>query len=493
MALKRAARGSVPPFIVMDVMRAANRRAAAGEDIVHLEIGQPATPAPRGVLDAAAAALGSDPLGYTDATGIRDLRRRIARHYRERYGIDPDPARIVVTTGSSGGFTLAFLAAFDHGDRVALADPGYPAYRNILSALGIEAVCIPTGPETRFQPTPALLDAEDRLDGAIVASPANPTGTMLDRAALAALAGYCAERGIRLVSDEIYHGIAYAGAADTALRFTDEAVIVNSFSKYFSMTGWRIGWMVVPEDLARAVECLAQNLFISPPTLAQHAALAAFDCTEELDRNVARYAENRATLLAGLPRAGFTRFAPADGAFYLYADIRAFGIDSRELSRRLLDEAGVAVAPGLDFDRARGGDYLRISPRVAERAMLIRAAPTAARVILPKKPAAKSGAKITRAAVGAARMSIALSATRGENRRWNPRSPSDHAMNGTKAPIATQWYQANGTSSAPRAMPERRKIAQARMPAIPVTAQIAPPIPRAFRYEMRRVGTFPGG
>lgn len=369
MALKRAARGFVPPFIVMDVMRAANERAAAGEDIVHLEIGQPATPAPRGVRDAAAAALRRDPLGYTDAPGIGELRSRIARHYRELYGIEIDPARVFVTTGSSGGFILSFLAAFDHGDRVALADPSYPAYRNILSALGIEAVCIETGEETRFQPTPALLDAEPGLDGLIVASPANPTGTMLDRDALAGLAGYCAERGIRLISDEIYHGIAYEGAADTALRFTDDAVIVNSFSKYFSMTGWRIGWMVVPEDLARPVECLAQNLFISPPTLAQHAAIAAFDCGEELDRNVARYAGNRAILLEGLPRIGFARFAPADGAFYLYADVRGFGLDSRELSRRLLAEAGVAVAPGLDFDRGRGGDYVRISFAGSERDM----------------------------------------------------------------------------------------------------------------------------
>ena len=361
MALKRAARGAVPPFIVMDVMRAANERAAAGEDIVHLEVGQPATPAPRAVLEAASRVLETDPIGYTDATGIGDLRSGIARHYRERHGIDVDPARIVVTTGSSGGFILAFLAAFDPGDRVALAEPGYPAYRNILSALGIETVCIQTGPETRFQPTPALLDAEGRLDGLIVASPANPTGTMLDRDALAQVVDYCAGQGIRLVSDEIYHGIAYRGAAETALRFTDDAVIVNSFSKYFSMTGWRIGWMVVPEDLGRPVECLAQNLFISPPTLAQHAAVAAFDCAEELDGNVARYAANREILLEGLPRIGFSRFAPADGAFYLYADVGAFGMDSGELSRRLLAEAGVAVAPGLDFDRRRGGDYVRIS------------------------------------------------------------------------------------------------------------------------------------
>ena len=361
MALKRAARGSVPPFIVMDVMRAANERAAAGEDIVHLEVGQPATPAPGAVLAAATAALRSDPLGYTDATGIADLRRRIARHYGEVYGIDVDPGRIFVTTGSSGGFILAFLAAFDPGDRVALAEPGYPAYRNILTALGIEAVCIETGPETRFQPTPGLLEEHGRLDGLIVASPANPTGTMLDGDALRGLVEYCERHGIRLVSDEIYHGIVYRGAAESALRFTDRAVIVNSFSKYFSMTGWRIGWLVVPEDLDRSIECLAQNLFISPPTLAQHAALAAFDCAEELDGNVARYAENREILLEGLPRIGLTRFAPADGAFYLYADVGAFGMDSRELSNRLLAEAGVAVAPGLDFDRRRGGGYVRIS------------------------------------------------------------------------------------------------------------------------------------
>ena len=345
----------------MDVMRAANERAAAGEDIVHLEVGQPATPAPGAVLAAAAAALRSDPLGYTDATGIADLRRRIARHYGEAYGIDVDPGRIFVTTGSSGGFILAFLAAFDPGDRVALAEPGYPAYRNILTALGIEAVCIETGPETRFQPTPGLLEEHGRLDGLIVASPANPTGTMLDRDALRGLVDHCERHGIRLVSDEIYHGIVYRGAADSALRFTNRAVIVNSFSKYFSMTGWRIGWLVVPPDLDRSIECLAQNLFISPPTLAQHAALAAFDCAEELDGNVARYAENREILLEGLPRIGLTRFAPADGAFYLYTDVGAFGMDSRDLSNRLLAEAGVAVAPGLDFDRRRGGGYIRIS------------------------------------------------------------------------------------------------------------------------------------
>ncbi len=362
MALKRSARGAVPPFVVMEVMRAANAHEAAGHDVVHLEVGQPSTPAPRGVLDAAKRALESDALGYTEATGIPRLRARIAAHYQDSYGRSVDPRRVVVTTGSSGGFVLSFLAAFDAGDRVALADPGYPAYRNILQAVGIETLCLQTGPETRYQPSPALLDGIDEpLDGLIVASPANPTGTMLDRDSLAALAAYCRDRRIRLISDEIYHGITYAGPAETALAFTDEAIVINSFSKYFSMTGWRIGWMVVPEDLLRAVECLAQNLFISPPSLAQHAAVAAFDCGEELDGNVRRYAGNREILLNGLPRAGLVRLAPADGAFYLYADVSPLGLDSDALCDRLLHEAGIAMAPGRDFDQARGGDFVRIS------------------------------------------------------------------------------------------------------------------------------------
>ncbi len=343
-------------------MRAANERAAAGHDVVRLEIGQPSTSAPRGVLEAARHAMETDTLGYTEATGIPGLRDRIAAHYRETYGRPVDPRRVVVTTGSSGGFVLSFLAAFEVGDRVALADPSYPAYRNILQALGIETVCLPTGPETRYQPSPALLDGIGApLDGLIVASPANPTGTMLDRDALAALAGYCGERGIRLISDEVYHGVTYAGLAETALAFTDEAVIVNSFSKYFSMTGWRIGWMVVPEGLLCAVERLAQNLFISPPSLAQRAALAAFDCGEELDANVRRYARNRELLLNGLPKAGLARLTPADGAFYVYADVSPWGLDSDTLCDRLLREAGVAMAPGRDFDRTRGGDFVRIS------------------------------------------------------------------------------------------------------------------------------------
>ena len=362
MALKVSARGRVPPFIVMDVLRSANERQAAGEDIVHLELGQPGTPAPRGAIEAAQAALESEQLGYTEAFGLAALRARIAAFYQSRYGVEVDPARIVVTTGSSGGFVLAFLAAFDPGDRVALADPSYPAYRNILQALGIEPVALPAGLETRYQPSVELLErAAGRLDGLIVASPSNPSGTMLDADELEALAHYCRDRGIRLISDEIYHGITYEREAATALAFDDQAVVINSFSKYFSMTGWRIGWMVAPDDLSRSIECVAQNLFISAPTLSQHAAMAAFDCAAELDGNVRRYAENRALLLDRLPVAGFDRLAPAEGAFYLYADVSHLTNDSEAFCREMLDHTGVAMAPGIDFDRDRGRAFLRIS------------------------------------------------------------------------------------------------------------------------------------
>jgi len=365
MALKRSIRGQVPPFIVMDVMAEANRREAAGEDVLHLEVGQPSTGAPSGVIEAAQAALVGDKLGYTEALGIETLRARIARYYGEIHDIDLAADRVVVTTGSSGGFMLAFLAAFDAGDRVALADPGYPAYRNILAALGIEAVAIPATIADRYQSTPDLLDRVAResgaIDGLIVASPANPTGTMLAAAEMEALTGYCDTNGIRLISDEIYHGITYEGAGETALRFTDNAFIVNSFSKYYSMTGWRVGWMVVPEDVHRPVECLAQNLFISVPALSQRAACAAFDCREELDLNVARYAANRELLLKELPKAGLDRLAPADGAFYIYAEVGHLTNDSEAFCRQILAETGVAMAPGTDFDRERGHATLRIS------------------------------------------------------------------------------------------------------------------------------------
>ncbi len=362
MALKVARRGLVPPFIVMDVLRAANEREAAGEQVLHLEVGQPGTPAPAAVRAAARAALADAKLGYTDALGVPSLRARIARSYGELYGVELDPRRVVVTTGSSGGFLLAFLASFEPGDRVALAAPGYPAYRNILAALGVEPVLLPCDLEHRFQPTVELLDlVAPPLHGLILASPSNPTGTMVGRAALSDLVDYCAVRGVRLVSDEIYHGITYEAPAVSALELTDDAIVINSFSKYYSMTGWRLGWMVLPEDLLRPVECLAQNLFISPPTLSQIAAESAFDCRAELEGYVAAYARNRALLLEALPKAGFDRLAPADGAFYLYADVSRLTNDSEDFCRRALAESGVAITPGIDFDPERGHQFVRFS------------------------------------------------------------------------------------------------------------------------------------
>ena len=359
---KVAQRAEIAPFIVMEVLRAANERAAAGGDVLHLEVGQPGMGAPSIVLDAARAALTADRLGYTEAFGLPALRERIRRHYREFYGLDVPQERIVVTTGSSGAFLLSFLAAFDVGDRVAMAAPGYPAYRNILKALGVETVEIPVDAATRFQPSPELLDAiPGRLDGLIVASPSNPTGTMLGSNELRALVSHCRMRGIRLVSDEIYHGITFGHDAVSALGLTDEAVVINSFSKYFCMTGWRLGWMVLPADLVRPVERLAQNFFISPPSLSQHAAIAAFGAREELDARVARYGESRALLLEQLPKAGLEDLAPADGAFYIYADSSRLSNDSETLCRELLHDHGVAITPGVDFDPERGHRHVRIS------------------------------------------------------------------------------------------------------------------------------------
>ncbi|HXR88063.1 MAG TPA: aminotransferase class I/II-fold pyridoxal phosphate-dependent enzyme [Stellaceae bacterium] len=361
MSVKLSRRALVPPFIAMDVLREANERAAGGSNVIHLEVGQPSTPAPRAVVAAAEAALHREVLGYTDALGVPVLREAIARHYQRTYHVAIDPARIIVTTGSSAGFILAFLAAFDAGERVALAAPSYPAYRNILTALDLVPVELAAGPAEHYQPTLGLLRGErDRIDGLIIASPANPTGSMIDGAILAAIAKQCDAAGIRLISDEIYHGITYEKSAASAAALSPDAIIINSFSKYYSMTGWRIGWMIVPPDMLRAVECLAQNLFISPPALAQHAALAAFDATEELEANCRRYAENRALLLAELPKAGFERFAPADGAFYLYADIAALTNDSRDFCSRMLREIGIACTPGVDFDPKRGHATMRL-------------------------------------------------------------------------------------------------------------------------------------
>jgi aspartate/methionine/tyrosine aminotransferase len=313
------------------------------------------------VLDAARRALAGEPIGYTDALGIMPLRQAIAAHYLAQYGIAVDPAEVVVTTGSSAAFLLAFLAAFEPGERVGLAVPGYPAYRNILRALEIEPVLITVGENTHYQPTPELLADLGRLDGLIVASPANPTGSMIGAADLARLAAWCRERAIRLISDEIYHGITYETAAATARAHGREAVIVNSFSKYYSMTGWRLGWMLVPPDLARSVECLAQNFYISPPALSQTAALPVFGCRAELDRHVARYRINRDLLVGTLSAAGLTRFAPAQGAFYLYVEVSSLTGDSEDFCRRLLAETGVAATPGLDFDPINGGGWVRLS------------------------------------------------------------------------------------------------------------------------------------
>lgn len=357
--MRRSSRGEVDPFIVMDVMERARAAEAAGARVIHMEVGQPGTPAPEGARAALAAAMGEDPLGYTVALGLPALRTRIARHYREWHGVDLDPARVVVTAGASAGFILAFTALFEAGEKVGLGMPGYPSYRHILKALSLEAVGIETAMEDRFQPRPDALP--EGLSGLILASPGNPAGTMLDHASLSALIGAAVGRGVAVVSDEIYHGIQYDRRAVSALEITDDVYVVNSFSKYFSMTGWRVGWMVVPEDHVRIVELLAQNMFICPSHASQVAALASFDCGSELERNMSVYAANRQLMIDGLPGAGFTRFAPPDGAFYIYADVSDLTKDSLALSAEILDRAGVAVTPGVDFDPARGAKTLRFS------------------------------------------------------------------------------------------------------------------------------------
>lgn len=359
-----ARRSGIDSFIVMDVMRMAAAEEAAGRSVIHMEVGQPATPAPRAAREAAKSAIDTDNLGYTLALGIAPLRERIARHYADVYGVTVDPARVVVTTGSSAAFVLAFLALFDAGARVALPSPGYPCYRHILSALGVEPVIVTTGPSTRWMPDPddiARLHALSGLDGLLVASPANPTGTMLTPDRLAALTKACSDNGIWFISDEIYHGLTYAEPAATALRYSDDAIVINSFSKYFSMTGWRVGWLVVPDTLVRVVERLAQNLYIAPPAIAQIAALGAFDARDELEANRRVYAANRDLLLAELPKAGFADIAPADGAFYLYANVAHWTDDALAFCGQMLREAGVATTPGVDFDAARGRHYVRFS------------------------------------------------------------------------------------------------------------------------------------
>ncbi|HET7193215.1 MAG TPA: aminotransferase class I/II-fold pyridoxal phosphate-dependent enzyme [Pseudolabrys sp.] len=355
-------RSDVPPFIVMDVMAAAAQREAQGALVIHMEVGQPAAPAPAVAIKAAQAALTRGRIGYTETLGIPSLRARIARHYQESYDLAVDPARVVVTTGSSGGFMLAFLSLFEPGDRVALANPGYPPYRHILSALGCEPVLIETSEETRWaMSAKALIAAHQRkpLRGVVIASPANPTGTMIDADALARLITIAEAEGIRVISDEIYHGLDYALAAETAANVSDRAVVINSFSKYFCMTGWRVGWMVVPETLVRTIERLQGNLAISVPTLAQVAAEAAFDGRDEMEAVKHGYEENRRILTEGLPKAGLDKFLPVDGAFYLYADISRFSDDSLAFAKAMLNEASVAATPGIDFDPINGRHFIR--------------------------------------------------------------------------------------------------------------------------------------
>lgn len=357
-------RSAIDAFIAMEVMRAANERAAAGERLVRMEVGQPGTPAPRRALEAVTRALGADTMGYTDALGLPRLRERIAQHYRDWYGVQIATDRVVVTTGSSGAFLLAFLSLFDVGAGVGMTTPGYPCYRQILSALGHTPVAMPIGPETGWMPTPGQIDdlvATDKIAGVVIASPANPTGRMLDRDSLTGLVSACQRGRIWYISDEIYHGLTYNEPATTALSLSDDVIVINSFSKYFSMTGWRIGWMIVPDGLQQTIERLAQNFFISPPHVSQIAALAALEAGEELEANKAIYAQNRRVLLDGLAQAGLSRIVPADGAFYIYADVSDFTQDSLTFARTMLAEIGLAATPGADFDPERGHQFMRFS------------------------------------------------------------------------------------------------------------------------------------
>ncbi len=368
-SLRPSKRSGVAPFMAMDVLREASALERQGKRIIHMELGEPGAATPRRVRAAAVAALEKGDIGYGEALGDAALRARIARHYRERHGVEVDPGRVIVTTGSSGAFQLAFLAAFDPRARIAMATPGYPAYANILAALGLECAAIELGEDNGFVLTAAALEAAHRarpLDGVLVMSPANPTGTVIAAPELAKICAFCADAGLPLICDEIYHGLEYGSPAETALKFSDQAIIVNSFSKYYAMTGWRLGWLIAPAPLARPIERLQQSLAICAPTLAQRAALFAFDATEELEAIKAGYARSRALLLDRLPKLGLSRFAPPDAAFYIYADISAFTDDSLAFCRAMLEEAGVAATPGLDFDRARGARTLRLSYAGAE-------------------------------------------------------------------------------------------------------------------------------
>jgi aspartate/methionine/tyrosine aminotransferase len=365
MISKRISRRSqVAPFMAMDVLSQAAALERQGRHIIHMEVGEPAAPPPLVVREAAIAALAGGRVGYTEALGLPSLRSAIAGSYRDRYGIEVAAERVAVTTGSSGAFILAFLACFDPGARIAISEPGYPAYRNLLEALGLVAVALPVSASTRFAVTAAMIEAshsEEGLDGVLLMSPANPSGTMLTREALAEICATCERLGLQFISDEIYHGLTYEQAADTALAFSRSAIVVNSFSKYYCMTGWRVGWLVLPGELVRPIERLQQSLAISVPYLSQIAAEAAFGARDELEAVRSGYAKNRSYLLEELPKIGITEFHPVDGAFYVYADIARFTNDSAAFCKRMLEEAGVAATTGLDFDRQRGHRAMRLS------------------------------------------------------------------------------------------------------------------------------------
>lgn len=350
------------PFYVMEMMAAAEHRIAAGLPIHNLAAGQPSTPAPEPVIEAARRALAGDRIGYTAAPGIAPLREAIAGHVQRWYGVDVSPTNIVVTTGSSGGFLLSFLAAFDAGDVVAMARPGYPAYRNILASLDCVVQEFDCGAEHDYVPTIEMLDTLDPLPkGLVIASPANPTGAMLPDGRLEEIVRWCERNGIRLISDEIYHGISYGHRGASAWEYGRSAITINSFSKYFSMTGWRLGWLLVPDELVEAVDTLAGNYAICPPTLSQLAGIAAFDAYDELDANVERYAANRALMLGALPALGLDKCAPADGAFYVYSDVSHLTTNSLAWVRQVIADCGVALTPGIDFDTARGNQFIRMS------------------------------------------------------------------------------------------------------------------------------------
>lgn len=358
--MRTSKRGNVDPFIVMDVMEAARAAEAAGRHIIHMEVGQPGTGAPAQAIERLAAEMREQPLGYTVGLGLPALRARIAQHYADWYGVELDPERVVITSGASGAFLLAFSALFDTGARVGLGVPCYPSYRQILKALDLVPVDMPTTLAARMQPVAADVAAH-RLDGLIVASPANPTGSMLGLDEMRSLAQACKVAGAAFISDEIYHGLGYEGRTVSALEVTDEVYVINSFSKYFSMTGWRVGWMVVPLDHVRTIERLAQNMFICPPHASQRLALHAMECAPDLDLNVDVYRANRALMIDALPAMGLGRFAPPDGAFYIYVDVSDYTDDSVSFCTQVLEKAGVSITPGVDFDPVSGSRWVRLS------------------------------------------------------------------------------------------------------------------------------------